>query len=199
MFVNVTQATLHDLRVAVQTAIHVAEERHQQVIYASSRAHQQEMESVRRDARAVQEANKSLQEMVPRLQHGGSAEVARTTRLRELEIAFELQSNEIRTMHREKESAAEAAQAHARDWAANKSDTSSSGNVFFHEISSGGAGASQPGVMSSLSKNVFGYAKATPSEPTTAPTAGGYEGSHSSLPERHLYHMELYTPDPEGF
>jgi hypothetical protein len=101
-------------------------------------------------------------------------------------------------MQREKESAAEAAQALARDWAASKSDTSSSGNVFFHEISSGGTGASQPGVRSSLS-NVFGYAKATPSEPTTAPTAGGYEGSQSSPPSRHLYHMDLYTPVPEGF
>ncbi len=88
MFGNVTQATLHDTMVAVDTTIHVAEERHQQVIYASNHAHQQEMESVRRDARAAQEANKALQEMVFRLQHGDSAEVARTTRLRELEIAF---------------------------------------------------------------------------------------------------------------
>ncbi len=101
-------------------------------------------------------------------------------------------------MQREKESAAEAAQALARDWAANKSETSSSGNALYYDISSGGTGASQPGVLSSLSKNVFGYAKATPSEPTTAPTAGGYEGSQSSLPSRHLYHMDLYTPDPEG-
>ena len=73
------------------------------------------MESVRRDARAAQEANTALQEMVFRLQHGDSAEVARTTRLRELELAFELQSNEIRAMHRDKESAVEAAQALARD------------------------------------------------------------------------------------
>ena len=88
VFGNVTQATLHDTRVAVETTIHVAEERHQQVIYASNHAHQQEMESVRRDARAAQEANKSLQEMVLRLQHGDSAEFARATRLRELELAF---------------------------------------------------------------------------------------------------------------
>ncbi len=41
-----------------------------------------------------------LQEMVFHLQHGDSTDVARTTRLRELELAFELQSNEIRAMHR---------------------------------------------------------------------------------------------------
>ncbi len=46
---------------------------------------------------------------------------------------------------------------------------------------------------------MFGYAKATPSEPTTAPTAGGYEGSQSFLASRHLYHMDLYNLDPEGF
>ncbi len=197
VFGNVTQTTLHDTRVAVETTIHVAEERHQQVVNASFQAHQQEMESVRRDARAAQEANKSLQEMVLRLQHGASTEAARSTRLRELEIAFEIQSNEMQTMQREKESAADAVQAHAAAWAAAiHSDTSSSGN-HFHELSSGGT-ASQPGVLSSLSKNVFGYAKGAPSEQaTTCPTAGGYEGSQSSLPERQLYHIDLYTPDPE--
>ncbi len=72
------------------------------------------MESVRREARATQEANvalqraaqeanKAFQEMVFRLQHGDSAEVARTTRLRELERAFELQSNEMSIMRRERE------------------------------------------------------------------------------------------------
>ncbi len=87
VFGNVTQATLHDTRVAVETTIHVAEERHQQVIYASSHAHQHEMESVRCVARAAQEANQALQDMVFRLQHGDNAEVARNTRLRELELA----------------------------------------------------------------------------------------------------------------
>ena len=67
--------------------------------------------------------------MVFRLQHGDNAEVARTTRLRELERAFELQSNEMSIMRREKESAAEAAQALARDCAANQSETSSNGNA----------------------------------------------------------------------
>ncbi len=165
------------------------------------------MESVRREARATQEANvalqraaqeanKALHEIVFRLQHGESAEVAPTTRLRELERAVELQSNELSIMRREKESAAEAAQALARDWAANKSETSSSGNALYYDISSGGTGASQPGLLNSLSKNVFGYSKAPPSDLTTAPTAGGYEGSQSSLPSRQLYHMDLY--DPEG-
>ncbi len=82
----------------MDTTIHVAEERHQQVIYASNHAHQQEMESVRRDARAAQEANQSLHDLVLRLQHGASAEAARVTRLRELELAYELQGNDIRSM-----------------------------------------------------------------------------------------------------
>ena len=89
------------------------------------------MESVRRDARAAQEANQSLQDLVLRLQHGASTEAARSTRLRELEIAFELQNNEMQAMQRGKESAADAVQAHAAAWAAaNHSDTSSSGNHF---------------------------------------------------------------------
>ena len=96
-----------------------------------------------------------------------------------------------------KESAVDAVQAHAAAWAAaNHSDSSGSGN-HFHELSSGGT-ASQPGVLSSLSKNGFGYAKGTPSEQaTTCPTAGGYEGSQSSMPDRQLYHIDVYTPDPE--
>ncbi len=96
-------------------------------------------------------------------------------------------------MQREKESAADAVQAHAAAWAAaNHSDSSGSGN-HFHELSSGGT-ASQPGVLSSLYKDVFGYAKGAPSEQsTTCPTAGGHEGSQSSMPERQLYHIDLYT------
>ncbi len=172
-----TQKVLNDTRIADETTINVADERHSQVIKASFHAHHQEMESVKRDACAAREANQSLQDLVLRLQQGQDAEAARATRLRELELAFELQGNEMRTMQREKESAADAVQAHAAAWAAaNHSDTSSSGN-HFHELSSGGT-ASQPGVLSSLSKNVFGYAKGAPSEQaTTCPTAGGYEGT----------------------
>ncbi len=159
MFGNViTQATLHDTRVAVETTISVAGERHQQVINASFHAHQQEMESVKRDARTAREASQSLQYVVLRLQQGVDAGAARATRLRELELAFELQGIEMRTIQREEESAADAVQAHAAAWAAaNHSDTSSSGN-HFHELSSGGT-ASQPGVLSSLPKKAFGYAK----------------------------------------
>ena len=60
------------------------------------------MESVKRDARAAREANQSLQDLVLRLQQGQDAEAARATRRRELEIALELQGNELRTMQREK-------------------------------------------------------------------------------------------------
>jgi hypothetical protein len=185
------QQVLNDTRIAVETAINVAEERQSQVINASVHAHHQEMESVRRDARPACEANKSLQDLVLRLQQGQDAEAARATRL------LELQGNEMRTVQREKESAAGAVQAHAAAWAAaNHSDTSSSGNQF-HELSSGGK-ASQPGVLTSLSRNVFRYARATPSEQaTTCPTAGGYEGSQSSMPERQLFHIDLCNHDPE--
>ena len=71
------------------------------MINASFHAHRQEMESVKRDARAAREANQSLQDLVLRLQQGVDAEAARATRLRELELAFELQGNGMRTMQRE--------------------------------------------------------------------------------------------------
>ena len=75
VFGNVTQSYLQETRVAVHTTIHVAEERHQAFVYASNQAHQQEMESLRREARAAHEAR-------------DYAEVVRSTRLRALELAF---------------------------------------------------------------------------------------------------------------
>ena len=90
-----TQQVLSDTRIAVETTINVAEERHSQVINASFHAHQQEMESVKRDARAAREASQPLQDLVLRLQHGSDAEAARAARLRELALAFELQGNEM--------------------------------------------------------------------------------------------------------
>ena len=62
-----TQQILSDTRVAVETTINVAEERHSQVINASFHAHQHEMESVKRDARAAREASQSLHDLVLRL------------------------------------------------------------------------------------------------------------------------------------
>ena len=96
-----TQTTLNNTRVAVEATINVAEERHSLYLNASLQAHQQEMESVRRDARAAQEANQFLQDQVLQLQHGAIAEAARVTRLRDLELAYELQGNEMRAMQRE--------------------------------------------------------------------------------------------------
>ncbi len=128
----------------METTIHVAEERHQAVISASSRARHQEMESVRR------EAHNALQEMASRLKREDHAEAARNTRLRELELAFQLPGNELRTLQREKERAVVSAHDRARVWATNKSDTSSSGGAGYYDISSGCTGASQPGVLNSL-------------------------------------------------
>ncbi len=102
LFGDITQTTLNNTRVAVEATINVAEERHSLYLTASLLAHQQEMETARRDARAAQEANPSLQNQVLQLQHGALAEAARATRLRELELANELQGNEMRTMQREK-------------------------------------------------------------------------------------------------
>ena len=101
----------------------------------------------------------------------------------------------MRTMQREKLRAAEEAQ-----FAINNGSSSGDGN-HFHELSYSGAN-SQPGIFTSLSRNVFGYSKATPSEQqTSCPTAAGCEGSQSSnpdrsLPEKFLY-MDFYNPDPE--
>ena len=64
--------------------------------------HHSEMESVRYYERVALEANKQLQELGLRLQHGASADSARADRLREIEIAFDIQSNEIATMKRER-------------------------------------------------------------------------------------------------
>ena len=202
VFGNMTRHSHQEARVAVDPTIHVAEERHQAYISAANHAHLQEMEHVRREASHAhhqemenmrREAQHALQEMASRHVREDQAEVARNTRLRELELAFELQGNEMRTLQREKESAAEAAQAHARQWAANKSDASSSGGALYYDISSGGTGASQPGVLNSLARNVFGYTKGPLSETTTAaPTAGGYEGRQGSLPIRQLFPINLY-------
>ena len=98
LFGDMTQTTLSNTGVAVEATINVAEERHSLYLNASPQAHQQEMESVRRDARAAQEANHFLQDQVLQLQQGALAEAARVTRLRELELAYELQGNEMRTM-----------------------------------------------------------------------------------------------------
>ena len=104
-----------------------------------------------------------------------------------------MQGNELATLHRETDSAAEAAQAHARHWAASKSDASSSGGALYYDISSGGTGASQPCVLNSLAINVFGYTKGPISETTTtAPTAGVCDGSQASLPIRSLSPIDLY-------
>ena len=113
-----------------------------------------EMESVRRDERAALEANKQLQEFVLRLRHGASADSARADRLHELEIAFNIQNNEVQALQREKESAAQVAQARAAALAAAHPGSSLSGEeTNFHELSSGGTGAS--------------YAKGVPSDQAT--------------------------------
>ncbi len=136
-----------------------------------------EAESARSEAENVRrEAHNALQDMDARYKREDQAGVARYTRLRELELALELPGNEMRTLQREKESAAESAHDRARLWAANKSDTSSSGGARYYDISSGGTGASQPGVLNSLATNVFGYTKANPFRDDRRPNGGRVRG-----------------------
>ncbi len=103
VFGNMTQHSHQETRVAVETAIHVAEERHQAYISAANHAHLQEEEHVRREAAHAhhremenmrREAQDALQQLAYRHVREDQAEVARNTRLRELELAFELQGNE---------------------------------------------------------------------------------------------------------
>ena len=80
----------------METTIHVTEERHQAYISAANHARHQEMESVRREAHnALHEAHNALHEQASRHAWEAQADVARNTRLRELELAFELQRNDL--------------------------------------------------------------------------------------------------------
>ena len=116
--------------------------------------HHSEMESVRHYERVALEANKQLQELGLRLQHGASTDSARADRLRELEIAFNIQNNEVQTLRREKGNAAQVTQTRAAALAAAHPGSSLSGEeTNFHELSSGGTGAS--------------YAKGVPSDQAT--------------------------------
>ena len=186
----------------MKTTIHVAEERLQAYIKATKHAHLQEIENVRREAHNAlhEQANRHAWEThvaataAVVTTEANTADVARAARLRELELAFELQGNELATLQRVKESASETALAHARHWTANKSDAGSSGNANYHDISSGGS-ASQPGVLASLAMNVFGYRGAPSDTTTAAPTAAGYDGSQASLPFRSRFPINLYDPE----
>ncbi len=137
---------------AVETTIHVAEERHQAYINATKHAHIQEIESVRRNAHnaLAEQANRYAWEThvaataAVVTTEAKTADVARSSRLRELELALELQGNESARLQRERASASQSVLAHALTWAASKSDSSSSGDANYHDISSGGS-ASQPG------------------------------------------------------
>ena len=145
--------------------------------------HHFEMESARRDGRVALEANKQLQELVLRLQHGASADSARADRLRELEIAFNIQNNVVQTWQREKESAAEVTQARAAALAAAHPGSSLSGEeTNFHEFSSGGTGAS--------------YAKGVPSDQaTTCNTAGGTEAAKALCPMTAFSFPSTHRPE----
>ena len=84
--------------VAVEATIQVAEERHSVV----GNTHHYEMEDARQSARVAHETNKQLQELVLRLQDQANADSARVDRLRELEIAFDIQCNEVIMLKRAK-------------------------------------------------------------------------------------------------
>ncbi len=133
------------------------------------------------------------------LHHQGQAEAhsAREDRLREIEIAFDIQSNELATMKRERDATALAAQARACAWAAAHPSSSSGEGNHFQEPSSGGSAGrlAQPGRLESLAhlQDSVGYVKGAPSEPTTTcETAGGHGGSESSASDnRFLFPIDL--------
>ena len=195
VFGNVrNQAVANHTAVDVGATMQVAEERHSVVV----NTHHYEMEDARQNARVAQEINKQLQELVlrlqdkanadsarvdrlrDRLQNKATADSARVDRLRELEIAFDIQNNEVIMLKREKDASAHSAQARASAWAAAHPVSSSSGEGnHFQELSSGGAGASQPGRLESLAltKNFLGYVKGA--LPNQRPHATPQEGTEA--------------------
>jgi hypothetical protein len=182
---------ISDTRIAVETTVLVAEERHTAYVNAANHSHQQEIEGMRRSAQdaLLQQAHQHAVDISARALATAEATktlAARDSRLRELELALELRENELATVRRDEESAA----ARARLWVANDSDEDSQGKGRdYHDLSSSGH-TSQEGVLASLAPthmNVFGY-KHPISEPTTyAPTVAGYEGSNASGPPCTLY------------
>ena len=211
-FGTVTQNNQIDARIAVETTIHVAEERHtaaiEQMVQAANYAHQQEME------RVIRQADNALQEQANRHAwetHAASnqamdtgeasiASSAQDARIRELELALAAHEGHVAALILEKEEASRSALARALVWATNKSEHSSNDGANYF---SDGSVNSQPGALASLSvgasqlMNVFklkgSYSDA---DTSAAPTAAGYEGSQSSsLHGRSLHPVDLYTID----
>ena len=149
--------------------------------------HHSEMENVRHYERVALEANNQLQELGLRPKSGASADSARADRLRELEIMFNIQHNEIETLRGEKENAAQAAQTRAAALAAAHPGSSSSGEeTSFHELSSGEKGAS--------------YDIGVPSaQATTCYEAGGHGGNENPVSEdRFLSQVDSESRDPKS-
>ena len=151
IFRTMTQHTHQHARIAVEPTIHVAEERHHAYINATKHAHIQEIESVRRNAHnaLAEQANRYAWEThvaataAVVTTEATTADVARSSRLRELELALELQGNESARLQRERASASQSVLAHALTWAASKSDSSSRGAPNANDIPSGGSPAHQ--------------------------------------------------------
>ncbi len=189
VFGNVSnQAIANHTAVAVGATIQVAEERHS-VVVAN---HYSELEQASLVIR-------HFQELALRQQGQAAAHSAQADRLREIEIAFDIQNNEIATMKRERDATALAAQARACAWAAaHPSSSSGEGNQFHEPSSEGSAGQPapvQPGRLESLAhiQDSVGYVKGSPSEPTTTcETAVGHGGSESSASDnRFLFPIDL--------
>jgi hypothetical protein len=189
VFGNVSnQAVANHTAVAVGATIQVAEERHS-IVVAN---HCSELE----------QANlliKHFQELALRQQGEAAAHSAQASRLREIEIAYDIQNNEIATMKRERESTLLAAQARACAWAAaNPPSSSGEGNQFHSsEDSAGPSVPVQPGRLESLAhvQDSVGHVKGSPSEPTTTcETAVGHDGSEGSVSDnRFLFPYDLTT------
>ena len=185
VFGNVSnQAVANHTAVAVGATIQVAEERHS-VVVAN---HYSELG----------QANlliKHFQELALRQQGEAAAHAAQASRLREMEIAYDIQTNELSTMKIERQSNLLAAQSRAFAWAAaNPSSSSGEGNQFHSSEGSDRPTAPvQPGRLESLAhvQNSAVHVKGSPSEPTTTcETAVGRDGSEGSVSD-HRYQFPI--------
>ena len=78
-------------------------------------------------------------------------DAAAVARLRELELALEIQCNELAAIRiRERDTASQLVLANARSWAANGGDDSSGGNGSYATVPSTSSTASQHGLLASL-------------------------------------------------
>ena len=137
----------------------------------------------------------------PRGLSAGRCCAAAVARLRGLELALEIQSNELAAIRIwESDTASQLVLANARSWAIHGGDDSSGGNGSYATVPSTSSTASQHGLLASLTAGatqfVLGRKGAISDAATSAPAVTGYDGSQASMPSRSLFPINLYDLDP---